>query len=245
LPVAYWPEGYLPFLATRPHRGCHVPHLRDATGVGVLYTPGPWCPCVRMVGPDTPREPLGQFTPMAHCTVFVNHLSGAFSLSEPHRGFTRVRPSSLPLACGGYDGWPPLGFHPLLRTAPLPVWPLGGDKLMDTSLAVALQLPHSHVRLRVATQHGYDSTPSGVKRAARHAEVHLCVDPLGLPWCSLCPWYSRGRQRWQRREKRQMSTMPRMRPHRCERRTPPGSANVLRRGVGRGAAEPTLMLGLY
>jgi len=41
---AYWPAGYGPGLTTRPQQGFHVPHRRDATGVGALYTPGPWCP---------------------------------------------------------------------------------------------------------------------------------------------------------------------------------------------------------
>src|SRR2546423_1167387 len=35
------------------------------------------------------------------------------------------------------------------------------------------------------------------------------------------------------------STMPRMRPHHCARRTPPGPASVLPPGFGHGAAEPT------
>jgi hypothetical protein len=34
----------------RPHWGYHVPHHREATGVGAFYTPGSWCPRKRRVG---------------------------------------------------------------------------------------------------------------------------------------------------------------------------------------------------
>jgi len=44
LRLAYWPVGAISDLSTRPQEGFHVPHRRDATGVGALYTPGPWCP---------------------------------------------------------------------------------------------------------------------------------------------------------------------------------------------------------
>jgi hypothetical protein len=49
LPLAYWRLGYFSFTPARPPLGFHVSRLRDTTGVGVLYTPGPWCPHVGRV----------------------------------------------------------------------------------------------------------------------------------------------------------------------------------------------------
>ncbi len=106
----------------RPHRGCHVPLLCDATGVGVLFAPGSWCPgCT----PDQGRHPLVCAKSRAQ-TLDPSPPSLSANLrrsriTKRQQGFTRVHPSSLSLACGS-----PLGlvrswaFPSLLHTPPLP-----------------------------------------------------------------------------------------------------------------------------
>jgi hypothetical protein len=46
--------------------------------------------------------------------------SPGLTLTRCHRGFTRIRPSGLPLACSPRMERRPLGFDPELRTPPLP-----------------------------------------------------------------------------------------------------------------------------
>jgi hypothetical protein len=54
-----------PLLASGPHRGCHVPHVRVATGVGALFTPG----TVVLTRPTTsPRPPPAASQRQSPCT---------------------------------------------------------------------------------------------------------------------------------------------------------------------------------
>jgi hypothetical protein len=104
-------------IAAGPQRGCHVPHIRDATGVGAPYTPTtavflrseyhlPTAAC---------RLPTARLLP-PHWTI----PSVRLSLTRHQTGVHTIRPSGLPLACSPRDGTGPLGLNPELRTPPLP-----------------------------------------------------------------------------------------------------------------------------
>jgi hypothetical protein len=70
-------KGIFPSSRPDPHRGCHVPHFRDATGVGVLFTPGPRCPRDEHYGFITSHVHVGDgHGSSPRIAVFVNHLSG-------------------------------------------------------------------------------------------------------------------------------------------------------------------------
>src|SRR5712692_3870627 len=73
---------------------------RAATGVGAASTPGPRCPrrsamwgAVLYARWDSPCTLI-----WPRATVFVNHHSGGWGMSEPRQQFTCVHPSGLSLA---------------------------------------------------------------------------------------------------------------------------------------------------
>ena len=125
LPLAYWPEGYRPFLSTRPPSGLsRSAQSRCDWGGRPLYSGalGSSCRTRELPAPHVHRPCGLRLQPSI--TVFVNHLSGDLKMTEPHQGVTRVRPSSLAPPVEVPMVGLPWAF-PLLRTAPLPVWPLG------------------------------------------------------------------------------------------------------------------------
>ena len=106
----------LPGTAPGPQRGCHVPHARDATGLGALCTPGTTVLTRPTLLPGR-RLPLPNGQSL-HPGPNI-HPPG-LSITRHHRGFTRVHPSGLPLACSPRMERAPLGFPPELRTPPSP-----------------------------------------------------------------------------------------------------------------------------
>jgi hypothetical protein len=86
--------GYRPRLhAAGPQRGCHVPHERDATGVGAPSTPR------TTVLPDRVRR-LRSASATSQRPVPEPHFcipSAGVLLTRHHQGFTCVHPSGLPL----------------------------------------------------------------------------------------------------------------------------------------------------
>jgi len=104
----------LPDLTTRTRRGYHVPHNRDSAGLGALFTPRP---TVLPRPASIPRSPLAASSNgQALSPRSITHLPG-LSITRHHRGFTHVRPPSLPLARSlPRMGQGPLGFFPGLRT---------------------------------------------------------------------------------------------------------------------------------
>ena len=76
---------------TRPHRGCHVPHRRDARRVGALFTPESWCPSplVETLGPgskmDNDTLPVIQYGRLDHHrpTTRANGASSRVHLHSP------------------------------------------------------------------------------------------------------------------------------------------------------------------
>jgi hypothetical protein len=129
-----------------PHRGCRVPHPRGTTGVGVPCTPEARCRHLRPIGCEDHGQALSAtcLTPRSPGSVGCRCLF----LTEPRWGFTRVRPSRLPLACSFPPTGTPLGRlvgasdHPVARIAgPTGDWPrhwpvglqvLGRPPLLDS-----------------------------------------------------------------------------------------------------------------
>jgi hypothetical protein len=94
--------------AAGPQRGCHVPHIRDATGVGAPYTPAtavflrseshlPTAAC---------RLPTARLLP-----PHWNIPSARFPVTRHQTGVHTIRPSGLPLACRPRDGTGTLGLE--------------------------------------------------------------------------------------------------------------------------------------
>jgi hypothetical protein len=83
----------LPSKSPDPGRGFHVPHIRDATGLGALFTPRPSGALTAGPIPPAAARPLCQ-EPGPITPVFI-HLP-ELSLTGRHQGFTRVRPPGLP-----------------------------------------------------------------------------------------------------------------------------------------------------
>lgn len=99
-----------------PHRGCHVPHMQDATGLGALSTPGRRC------------SPAGSSSPGGACRfpaaspprpATASHLR-ACVMTRQHRGFTCVHPPGLSLARGPRMERGPSGLNSGLRTPQSP-----------------------------------------------------------------------------------------------------------------------------
>ena len=116
-------------------RGLGLPHGRptgparspDPDGVSTFRTretrPG-WVPPLPRGGGV---HPAGQMPPAGACRFSAASPAPRYCIPSPgliltrhQRGFTRVHPSGLPLACGPRMERGPLGFSPELRTPPLP-----------------------------------------------------------------------------------------------------------------------------
>ena len=139
-----------------PRRGFHVPHERDTTGVGAPYTPGT-AVSSRLTGSLFNRRlplPSGQSLHPAG----TSHRRGS-NVTRHHRGFTRVHPSGLPLACDPRMERESLGFFPELRTPPLPA---------------------THVRAGTGHGHWPGTTPSTSVEPPIGASTHL-VRPRVAP----------------------------------------------------------------
>lgn len=101
-----------------PQRGFHVPHIRDATGVGVPIPRQRRCSYGRSTIPRPPSCRL----PTARLLYPVHHpIRRGSALRGIRQGFNRSPVRSYPCL------WPrgmerrPLGVNPELRTPPLPV----------------------------------------------------------------------------------------------------------------------------
>jgi hypothetical protein len=135
--------------AAGSRRGSHVPHERETTGVGAPYTPGTVVSSrlKARYSTGTCRFSSGQSL----------HPAGTSHRRDPnvtrhHRGFTRVHPSGLPLACNPRMGRGSLGFFPELRTPPLPA---------------------THVRAGTGHGHWPGTTPSTSVEPPISASTHL------------------------------------------------------------------------
>jgi len=78
---------------------------------------GRWCPPGRRFSCPTGTC---RFTTASPCTPLTPSAWRGPNVTRHRRGFTRVHPSGLPLACGLRADRRPLGFFPELRTPPLP-----------------------------------------------------------------------------------------------------------------------------
>jgi hypothetical protein len=99
-----------------PQRGCHVPHVRVATGVGALYTPG----TVVLTRPvPLPRSPPAASQRQCPCTPARLPSPEASDNEASSKVYLRSPVRSSP-ACGARMERAPLGLHPELRTSPSP-----------------------------------------------------------------------------------------------------------------------------
>jgi hypothetical protein len=96
--------------------GFHVPHVRVATGLGALSTPG----TAVLTRPTAfLRPPPAVFQRQRPCTS-VGHPSSEAKHHEASLRVHCIHPSGLPLACSPRMEREPLDFSPELRTPPLP-----------------------------------------------------------------------------------------------------------------------------
>jgi len=136
----------------RRHWGYHVPHRRDARGVGVLSTPGAGVrareSCDSRALPHDRRLEYPSFRRL--------------KLTKPRRGFTCVHPSTLSLTRFNLMGRSLLRHVPWLRTPPLPATRArAGTGIGHAPECSFPSYTTLTVRLRVAHSYAY-SRPSSV-----------------------------------------------------------------------------------
>ena len=98
-----------------PRQGFHVPHARDTTGEGALWTPGTMV--LTPTEATTGRAPAASKRPVP--APRCNTPPRGASHNEASTRVQAIRPSDLPLTCGHPDGSrQPLGLSLGLRTPP-------------------------------------------------------------------------------------------------------------------------------
>jgi len=162
--------------------------------VGASCTPGSWCPCT-----GRGRFPYHGRSVTAPAFSTQNrrrsHRFRRPSLTKPHRKFTCVHPSDLPLARFAWMDQVPLGLHPS-AVARFVAWHLqGSGTCLDTGCSVTTSHAHSiwcNIASRAPLRTGlapFNASGSPVDRVSscRLLASHLPSRLLSRPACLPSP----------------------------------------------------------